>query len=44
MIDYQDEEEKRINEDIKKQSGVDVRSFFRYEEVGTAFRINTVKL
>lgn len=42
MIDYQDEEEKRVSNTIKGLSGVGVRSLFTYEEVGIAFKVNAV--
>jgi len=38
MIDYQDEDERQINLKIKNAFGVEVKSLFTYEEVGTAFR------
>jgi orotate phosphoribosyltransferase len=38
IIDYQDKEEEQVSALIKGRSGVEVRSLFTYEEVGTAFR------
>jgi orotate phosphoribosyltransferase len=38
MIDYQDNEEHRVNNEIKRQFGLEVKSLFTYDEVGTAFR------
>lgn len=38
MIDYQDSEERRVNAKIKKAFGVEVKSIFTYDEVGTAFK------
>lgn len=42
MIDYQDDEEARINQAIESQTGITVKSLFTYEEVGTAFRLDAL--
>ena len=42
IIDYQDEEEEQINTLIKERSGIEVKSLFTYDEVGTAFRVNSL--
>lgn len=42
IIDYQDEEEERTNTLIKERSGIEVRSLFTYDEVGTAFRVSSL--
>jgi len=42
MIDYQDEEEKQVNNSVRSLSGVEVKSLFTYEEVGTAFKMNAL--
>jgi orotate phosphoribosyltransferase len=38
MIDYQDDEEIQVNEKIRQAFGVEVKSIFTYDEVGTAFK------
>lgn len=42
IIDYQDDEEKRVNALLKEQSGIDIKSLFTYGEVGVAFKVNAV--
>ena len=43
IIDYQDKDEERVYALVKAQFGVEIKSLFTYDEVGTAFRMNSLQ-